>query len=78
MSVRPRVDMQDRTGNSRWSAPVYFFVSQMGIGLSAGYETVRAEASWCRSGGGAGRAWRCRSHHEMLASRALASGLGVL
>ncbi|PNW81874.1 hypothetical protein CHLRE_06g264050v5 [Chlamydomonas reinhardtii] len=30
---------QDRTGNSRWSAPVYFFVSQMGIGLSAGYET---------------------------------------
>ncbi|KAG2438558.1 hypothetical protein HXX76_005109 [Chlamydomonas incerta] len=30
---------QDRFGNSRWSAPVYFYVSQMGIGLSAGYET---------------------------------------
>ncbi|KAG2435513.1 hypothetical protein HYH02_011807 [Chlamydomonas schloesseri] len=30
---------QDRTGNSRWSAPVYFQVNQMGIGLSAGYET---------------------------------------
>ncbi|GLC38273.1 hypothetical protein PLESTB_000938600 [Pleodorina starrii] len=31
---------QDRFGHSRWSAPVFFTVSQMGFGVAVGYESV--------------------------------------
>ncbi|GIL77765.1 hypothetical protein Vretifemale_7213 [Volvox reticuliferus] len=31
---------QDRFGNSRWSAPVYFNVSQLGFGVAIGYEAA--------------------------------------
>ncbi|KAG2500244.1 hypothetical protein HYH03_001822 [Edaphochlamys debaryana] len=32
----------DRHGNSRWSAPVFFTVSQFGLGLSVGFEAVES------------------------------------
>ncbi|GIL49928.1 hypothetical protein Vafri_6230 [Volvox africanus] len=31
---------QDRFGNSRWSAPVYFNVSQLGFGVALGFESA--------------------------------------
>ncbi|GLC38266.1 hypothetical protein PLESTB_000939500 [Pleodorina starrii] len=31
---------QDRFGNSRWSAPVFFTVSQIGFGVALGYQSV--------------------------------------
>ncbi|KXZ52249.1 hypothetical protein GPECTOR_10g880 [Gonium pectorale] len=33
---------QDRFGNSRWSAPVFFNVSQLGLGVAVGYESVES------------------------------------
>ncbi|EFJ53129.1 hypothetical protein VOLCADRAFT_127387 [Volvox carteri f. nagariensis] len=33
---------QDRFGNSRWSPPVYFTVSQVGFGAAVGYEAVHS------------------------------------
>ncbi|KAG2500239.1 hypothetical protein HYH03_001817 [Edaphochlamys debaryana] len=33
---------QDRFGHSRWSAPVFYTVSQLGLGLAAGYESVES------------------------------------
>ncbi|KAG2500238.1 hypothetical protein HYH03_001816 [Edaphochlamys debaryana] len=33
---------QDRHANSRWSAPVYFKVSQLGLGAAVGYESVES------------------------------------
>lgn len=32
----------DSFGHSRWSPPVYFKISQMGVGITAGYESVQS------------------------------------